>query len=360
MLNYNKNQKRQSRRNGRSSGGASRQSGTVMPSVEFYETTLSTRADRASTKPATQSLEDESKGNHAHGLAVTPVDSQTPDDPFGFVSPVPECGDTEEGFNPGPLDVNDDMVRHTVRHFAECFGPGVFGGTPARLHQLYETENHLYFEGKLPRDPLFVIGETRGLGWYCPRSQIGGSHEIGFSDRIFRAGNKYLRITDETAQGHAKFVDDILRHEMIHMYNNLVLKKSEPAFHGHGPVFAEECNRVGEILDLPPVRSCRDRSKKNKDLPSCSQWPSCVRPDGYYEGAQIERRARTKNDNEAYNPANRALEYLLNVAERTNPTTVGLELLGQAAVIALRIWKEGEKILPKHSTEIPFSDTVVI
>ena len=50
---------------------------------------------------------------------------------------------------------------------------------------------------------------------------------------------------------------------------------------GHGRDFAAICNRIGEALGLPPV-VIRRRKGDSKTLPICAQWPSNVRPAGYY------------------------------------------------------------------------------
>ena len=54
-------------------------------------------------------------------------------------------------------------------------------------------------------------------------------------------------------------------------------------YHGHGPKFRDQCNRIGAMLGLPPVRTGKARGK-DKGLPSCAYWPHCVRPADYYQG----------------------------------------------------------------------------
>jgi hypothetical protein len=63
-----------------------------------------------------------------------------------------------------------------------------------------------------------------------------------------------------------------------------VTGETEASYHGHGPAFAAVCNRIGAALGLPPVRSAKKRGK-DRDLPSCAQWPHNVRPPEYYQGA---------------------------------------------------------------------------
>jgi hypothetical protein len=81
-------------------------------------------------------------------------------------------------------------------------------------------------------------------------------------------------------------VEDVLLHETIHQYHNEVTGKTEDSYHGHGPAFAAECNRIGAILGLPEVRPVKRRGK-GKHLPSCAYWPLNVRPRDYYRGAFV-------------------------------------------------------------------------
>jgi hypothetical protein len=84
----------------------------------------------------------------------------------------------------------------------------------------------------------------------------------------------------------------------------------EDGFHGHGPKFRDQCNRIGALLGLPPVRTSKARGK-DKALPSCAQWPHCVRPADYYLGAYpaVRRKAGKGGD-----PAGVSLEFAWKVA----------------------------------------------
>ena len=274
---------------------------------------------------------------------------------------VPDVGDIPSEFFPGPMEVGDDHVRHSARMFSEQHGPGEFGGTISRLHRLYEKENRDIYAGALPKDPLILIGSFRGFGWYRYRSQLGGQHEIGISEKVFHRNNKYLLRTDETESGFLKFIDDVMRHEMVHLYNSFVLDEPESSYHGHGPAFARQCNAIGSQLDLPPVKSCRDRKRENLGVPSCSSWPHCVRPDDYYEGAWLtgEGDEADEDDLDEDDLDANPMQYLLNVAKRCDPIDHDFRLLAQAAIIACRL-RFGRKVLPGHSTEIPFSEFCVI
>jgi len=40
-------------------------------------------------------------------------------------------------------------------------------------------------------------------------------------------------------------------------YHDEVTGQVERGYHGHGPAFRDECNRIGKELDLPPVRTAK-------------------------------------------------------------------------------------------------------
>jgi hypothetical protein len=97
----------------------------------------------------------------------------------------------------------------------------------------------------------------------------------------------HLRPEPEFAEGRFRYVADVLLHEMVHHYHMEITENTEASFHGHGPAFRDECNRIGAVLRLPPVRSHKKRGP-DKDLPSCAYWPHIVRPLDYYLGAVVE------------------------------------------------------------------------
>jgi hypothetical protein len=83
------------------------------------------------------------------------------------------------------------------------------------------------------------------------------------------------------AEGRIRFVLDVLLHEMVHQFNIEVLGKGDDSYSGHGPHFRDQCNRIGEIIGLSSVRTCKRRGP-DAALRSCSQWPYNVRPYRYY------------------------------------------------------------------------------
>jgi len=88
--------------------------------------------------------------------------------------------------------------------------------------------------------------------------------------------------------GLRRFLEDVLLHEMIHQWHFEITGDGDDSYSGHGPAFSKKANEVGETLGLPPVgKTCKKRDHEEKGLPSPSQWPHDVRPDGYYLRAHV-------------------------------------------------------------------------
>jgi hypothetical protein len=157
------------------------------------------------------------------------------------------------------------------------------------LYRCWEEWNAAYFGGELV-PPYVLLAEPsspRALGDFSVVSCFGGQGQIRIRPSLVRGTHKRLRGGDRHAQGRRLFVRDIALHETAHLYCEEIIGKGEESYKGHGPVFAGECNRIGEALGLPPVRPAKARGGQ-KDLPSCAQWPHNVRPAGYYLGAVVE------------------------------------------------------------------------
>jgi hypothetical protein len=156
------------------------------------------------------------------------------------------------------------------------------------LYRRWSTWNDEYFGGRLVA-PYFLFSEPS-----CPRSYgdcsrvscFGGYGQIRIRPSLVTGRHKHLRPGPEYAEGRRRFVEDVALHECIHAYTLEVLDDAEPSYKGHGPTFARECNRIGAALGLPPVRPAKARGK-DKDLPTCAEWPHCVRPPDYYLGAYV-------------------------------------------------------------------------
>jgi hypothetical protein len=157
------------------------------------------------------------------------------------------------------------------------------------LYRCWVRWNRDYF-GEHLAPPYILLAEpswSQALGDFSPTSCFGGMGQIRIRPVLIDGRHKYLRPGEQYAAGRRRFVEDVGLHESVHLFCGEVLGSLETSYKGHGPVFAGECNRIGDMLGLPHVRPAKCRGK-NKDMPSCAQWPHNVRPPGYYLGAYIE------------------------------------------------------------------------
>lgn len=155
-----------------------------------------------------------------------------------------------------------------------------------RLFTNWRTWNGEHFESRL-EPPYLLLAEPstpRRYGDCGPLSGFGGRSQIRIRPSLVRGSHPHVEPGGRFQAGRDRFVDDILLHEMIHQWQFEVLGDGEPAYCGHGPLFRDVANRIGAVLGLSPVRDCKRRGS-DRDLPSCSQWPHNVRPDGFYLGA---------------------------------------------------------------------------
>jgi len=180
----------------------------------------------------------------------------------------------------------DARLRTAVERFATEKAVPEYREVLERLYAHWHFCNGEFFGGRL-HVPTIVLGSPgpRALGTCAPVSGSGGGVQItvwsaipfGREDR-FRPGARYR-------EGRLRIADDVLLHEMIHQAQ---FEADVP--HGtnsHDAPFRDECNRIGEMLGLGPVRAARNRGL-DAELPSCSGWPHCVRPRSYYRGAYVE------------------------------------------------------------------------
>jgi hypothetical protein len=168
-----------------------------------------------------------------------------------------------------------------------------------RLFKNWRTWNGEHFESRL-EPPYLLLAEPstpRRYGDCGPLSGFGGRSQIRIRPSLVRGSHPHVEPGERFQSGRDRFVDDILLHEMIHQWQFEVLGDSEPAYCGHGPLFRDVANRIGAVLGLSPVRDCKRRGS-DRDLPSCSQWPHNVRPEGFYLGAYhpCSRNRRTGGD----------------------------------------------------------------
>lgn len=164
---------------------------------------------------------------------------------------------------------------------------GAYRKFVGELYQKWHEYKREYFNDSLVIPTYLTLSNpktTKRLGEYSSVSSWGGSSEIRIRPTLF-TGKHPLINAGAPMEGRKRFLFDILLHEMVHQYSHEALGIWEESFHGHGPVFRDECNRISTLLGITQrVRTCKKRGA-DKDLPSCAYWPHIVRPDGYYQGA---------------------------------------------------------------------------
>lgn len=133
------------------------------------------------------------------------------------------------------------------------------------LYAAVSTFNENFFGGALL--PCFVEvttpGSLRAMADYRPRTHEGVESHIRISQKVVFEGGTLLAL-------------DVLLHEMVHAYMQEIAGDLEAGYAGHGPLWTEQCNRIGALLGLPPVFT------KGRGGPNSAQWPLCVRPLDYY------------------------------------------------------------------------------
>jgi hypothetical protein len=182
----------------------------------------------------------------------------------------------------------------------------------SRLYLLWSKWNQEYFSSALVT-PYVLFAEPSSpqrLGDYSRVSGFGGHGQVRLRPSLLTGSHPSVRADDKYAEGRFLFIADVFLHETVHQWQHEVLGDLEDGYHGHGPKFRDQCNRIGALLGLPPVRTSKARGK-NKALPSCAYWPHCVRPADYYLGAYpVERRKEGKSGG----PAAASLELAWKVA----------------------------------------------
>lgn len=161
-------------------------------------------------------------------------------------------------------------------------------GAPAvrSLYRAFDRLNASYFGGRLPAVTILLsaTGSPRALGDHCRQDEHGIHFRIRIAPAAFRRGEAYAL--------------DVLLHELVHVAC-AIADEPERGYRGHGPAFADRCNGIGALLELPAV------APRGRGAPDCAQWPVNVRPPGYYPpGAlpaspRVRARARAENDVDA-------------------------------------------------------------
>lgn len=145
------------------------------------------------------------------------------------------------------------------------------------LFVAFEALNRAFFGGQLPPATLL---------WTTPSSPRAYADHIPTDEHGIRFR---IRVSPSIKKYGARFVLDVVLHEMVHTACAHLDGDSELGYKGHGPKFAARCNAIGALLGLAEV-SAKGRGGK----PDCAQWPLNVRPLGFY-GENDPRAAKTKS-----------------------------------------------------------------
>jgi hypothetical protein len=185
---------------------------------------------------------------------------------------------------PDALPAADVALRTTIRDYAVSQGEPWHRGHLGRLYGLWDDINARWFGGELTV-PVIVLSEPSAPDIYGQCGTVsahGCRSEIRIRPSLLAGTHPHVT---HAGEGANRVADDVLRHEVIHQWQQEITGQTEGSYHGHGPTFRDRCNLIGADLGLPRVRA--KKRGRDRDLPSCSQWPHCVRPDEYYLGAYV-------------------------------------------------------------------------
>ncbi len=180
--------------------------------------------------------------------------------------------------------------------------------TVSKLIHIWNYWNRAFFENSFKDCPIILLAEPSKpsvLGDYSAVGAYGNRAQIRIRPSLLSGTHPHTLPGKEYEEGRFFFVADVCLHETIHLWQDEVMGNLEESYHGHGPLFRDKCNEIGEKMGLPPVRTCKKRGK-DAELPSCSHFPHNVRPPDYYQGAYIGRNGEPK-------PLRGRLERLLKV-----------------------------------------------
>ena len=108
--------------------------------------------------------------------------------------------------------------------------------------------------------PHILLAEPkspRALGDHANISGWGSKNQIRIRPSLWDGSHPQVKAGEEYAEGRFLLVADVLLHETIHQYHDEITGQAEKSYHGHGPAFRDECNRIGKELGLPPVRTAK-------------------------------------------------------------------------------------------------------
>jgi hypothetical protein len=170
-----------------------------------------------------------------------------------------------------------------------------------QLYREWDKWNKRHFDNALVVPYLLMTAPAnpKAYGDYGRVSCFGGVGQTRIRPTLLTGEHPHMRPGDRFAKGRYLFVADVFLHESVHQFQHEVMNDLEPGCKGHGPRFADKCNAIGAVLGLPPVGLAKE-GRRPEGVLSCAEWPHCVRPAGYYQGAYIpeEERKAQKEDQE--------------------------------------------------------------
>jgi hypothetical protein len=181
-----------------------------------------------------------------------------------------------------------EQERQAHAAFASQYSEEEYCQRLAEFYQIWDGFNRSYFQGALLR-PHLAIGRTapRSLG-HCSRStDYGGAVQITLNaGLVFGTNTDWVVRVWPTAAGTGRFIHDLVFRFIVRQFVLEQLNDDESNYHGFGPKFVTEANRVGAAMALPPVVAHRSR---RGDKQIAGGWPHCVRPADYYGDDVTER-----------------------------------------------------------------------
>lgn len=181
---------------------------------------------------------------------------------------------------PAQAEVLDAERRRYLRFAIEHAEP-VYRELLDDLYGKWRQYNRGYFDGRL-KPPHLTVGRVapRSLAFCKPLTDWGGQLQITISEAL-ALGRHRIVMNSWPAPGTKRFLHDVLLHETVHQLHYEVTGKIETGSRGHGRHFAETCNEIGTVLNLPLVIP-RRRGATDAGKPVCNHWPHNVRPDDFY------------------------------------------------------------------------------
>jgi len=188
----------------------------------------------------------------------------------------------------------DRQHRHQFSKFVEERARPGYKRIMNALNRRWKKCNQEFFKAEMIIPYIFLSEPTHShvLGQYHPTSSFGAPAEIRIRPSLAWGGHPCVNKGKKFEKGRLLYVADVLLHEMVHQWQHEVIKNLEPMYSGHGPLFRDKCNEIGERLGLGMVRTGKARGK-HANLPSCSHWPHNVRPAEFYCGANAQRQGLT-------------------------------------------------------------------